>query len=463
MKRTIAISWIILVLGIFQAHGQSDTLHWFAAPDITNGHSDQPIFLRIVNGSLANRVVVSMPADPTFPTFTLNIPASQSRSIDLTPYKAKVESGTSGTVTSKGIKISATYRVQAFYEIVSNGNNKDLFSLKGQNGIGTNFIIPGQNHWWNDSLKYNPKPFHAVDIVATQDGTQVTIIPTTKIRGVSSPVGQPFTVTLRKGETYSLKGQYYSPFKKLIGTEVNSNKPIAITYCDDSNKSYFYGGCSDVMGDQIVPLNILGTEYVAVRGHLNGVFGGKDRVFITATQNNTKIYIAGNTTPYATINKGQVVGIPFVSSDAGHIVTNNPVYVMQVSGFGCEVGCAILPPVFCTGSNEVEVFRTSSEDFYLLILVKAGGETGFWTTMSNTTLIRPQDFLNVPGTGGQWKYLRKKVDNNNNNLPNGGSARIGNNVSRFHLSVINGGNSTGCLFGYFSDFIRVRTDPIYHY
>ena len=48
-------------------------------------------------------------------------------------------------------------------------------------------------------------------------------------------------------------------------------------------------GCTDLMGDQIVPTDLLGTEYIAIRGFLNG----DDRVYVVATEDNTLVSIGG--------------------------------------------------------------------------------------------------------------------------------------------------------------------------
>ena len=51
--------------------------------------------------------------------------------------------------------------------------NQDIFSLKGRNALGFEFYAPMQNVWNNGT--YDPLPFSAVDIVATEDNTVITI------------------------------------------------------------------------------------------------------------------------------------------------------------------------------------------------------------------------------------------------------------------------------------------------
>ena len=69
-----------------------------------------------------------------------------------------------------------------------------------------------------------------------------------------------------------------------------SNKNVAITYYDDSMSGVPFGGCADTGGDQIIPINLLGTWYVAVQGfsyhnsNNSGSVPPYDPVFVTRSQ-----------------------------------------------------------------------------------------------------------------------------------------------------------------------------------
>ena len=50
-------------------------------------------------------------------------------------------------------------------------------------------------------------------------------------------------------------------------------------------------------------------------------------------------------------------------------VGDKPIYVIHVSGFGCELGEAIIPPLNCAGSDQVSFTRTNSQTFILNVLI----------------------------------------------------------------------------------------------
>ena len=75
------------------------------------------------------------------------------------------------------------------------------------------------------------------------------------------------------------------------------------------------------------------------------------------------------------------------------------------------------------------------------------------------TLLQASDFIAVPGTGGQWVCSRKYYSNFDFQI--GQNYRVQNVARNFHLGIINGGSTTGCLYGYFTDFSVVDTGLIY--
>src|SRR5690606_32658840 len=113
---------------------------------------------------------------------------------------------------------------------------------------------------------------------------------------------------------------------------------------------------------QIVPVNLLGTEYIAMRGRLPSPF---DQVFITASQNGTTI--THNGVIVATINAGATYQLQ-VATPSSYIQTNHPVSVWQLSGIGCEVGACQLPQIECTGSSSVSYTRATDADLYFNLL-----------------------------------------------------------------------------------------------
>lgn len=434
-------------------YSQSGVEFWFVAPQVTDGHVDRPIALRISSYGTAASVTVSQPANPGFNPIVVGVAANSTVSVDLTANITTIENSPANTVLNFGIHILATADIACYYEVETN-NNTDIFALKAGNALGTRFYVPGQSFW--KSGNYTPMPVNAIDIVATENNTNVTITPSKAAVGHAANV--PFSITLNRGQTYSLQAANSTANDKLGGTLVTSDKNVAITISDDSGYNSSYGGCKDLMGDQMIPMNRIGTEYIVMKGFL-GTNGNKDdKVYLLATQNNTSVMLDGSGTSF-TLNEGDQYEIS-LSNPTVYIQSDKDIYVMHVTGFGCEIGAAILPSVYCTGSRQVSFTRSKDESFYMIVLVPNQGE-GYFKINGISTLLTAADFTNVAGTAGNWKAARKYFSKND--LPKNQAYVVTNSEGKFHLGIINGGSNTGCMYGYFTDFGKVETEPIYHY
>ena len=360
--------------------------------------------------------------------------ANDSYVLDLTAFIDIIENKPSKTVLDYGIKIVSTSEIMVYYEVSPSCNcNPDIFALKGSNALGNSFITPYQsfNNSWSGY-------YAGFNIVASEDDTEVSIVLTQDSEGIIA--GEEFSVNLDKGQTYSIKVSNNVGSESLSGTTINSNKNISVTIHEDS-LSGPYGGCGDLVGDQLIPIELLGHEYIAIKGYLYG----PDKVYVTAQNNNTSVQVDG--VQFTTLDALETVEIT-LSNSSVYIYTSEPTYVLHMSGFGCEVGQAILPPLDCTGSYDVSVVRSTSEFFALNILAPAGSENDFYIEGSILT-IDANDFNYVPGSNQNWIYAQLDFTDliNVNDV-----IRVLNSDSRFHMGLIHGGSTSGCRYGYFSDF-----------
>jgi len=430
---------------------QTDVSFWFAAPEVSVSVNsfDIPIVLRISTSNLPSTVTVSQPANISFIPIVVAIPANSTASVDLSASLNTIETKPPNTVLNYGIHIVATQQVTVYYEVVSSycGCNPEIYALKGQNALGTYFLIPSQTYY-NNSPSYSPVPYSSFNIIATDDGTDVTISPSNDIVGHTA--GVPFVITLDSGQVYSATASSQAGALHLQGSVVNSTKPIAITYSDDLLMGP--GGCADLAGDQIVPVNITGMQYIVARGGLN-----IERVAILGTQANTDIYLDGNPIPVANIGLGQTYEFT-LANPSGYITSSNPVYCLHVSGNGCEIGAALLPQIECTGSNQVGFTRSSTVPFYLNLVVRTTS-TGFFELNGNTTYITSPMFSLVPGTGGQWSFAHLPF--NTTQVPvNAASIIKLTNGDVFQMGILNGDIGGGCSYGYFSDFNSLNPNAV---
>ena len=447
--KTITII-IFLFLAAFKSFAQTDTEFWFAAPNVTTGHDGGSLAfnIRFSTFDLPAEVTISIPANPDFEPIVRNLDANDTETVGIDPddYFDFFANFPPVQVRNRGVLIEATNNITAYFEI-STPYNPDIYSLKGNNALGTEFYVPFQNRFPNGS--YTPEPYSSIDIVATQDNTVITVNPTNPV--LFHGTGE-FTITLNKGQTYSIvphdhQGDGQLPENRLGGTKVTSNNPIAIITSDDSVIGQPLG-CRDVLGDQIIPTDIIGTEYIAMKGRLTI----PEYFYVIATQDNTEIYL--DTEYEETIDEGETFRHEF-TKDFYHIETNHPAYVYHVAGFGCEMGAAILPPInICTGSSQVSFTRSKGESFFLNILVRAGAEDGFILN-DDETLINADDFSPVYGTTdwlvGEFEFGEAVIGVGDHSL-------IQNTKDVFHLGIINGAGATGVLYGYFSDFNEMEID-----
>jgi len=499
-------TWLLTLaclLAMFSAFAQTDREFWFVAPEVTTTHYDfvyyneykheyrggEPTFLRISTRELASTVTIEMPANTAnFPPITVTIPPNSTQSINLTDLvgQDQIENKyQAGGLNNKGIHITSTELITVYYEVATT-NNTDLFALKGKNALGTEFYCPFQNvsknntnwslHWKAAQLgeKYPTPAYSAIDIVATHDNTQVWIVPSKRTFENKLP-GIPYMITLDEGETYTVGPEAYvpswyggqstfSPYPedRLAGTKITSNYPIAVTISDDSMK-FPSNGCYDLFGDQLVPTDIIGYEYIALRGQLDmsgraaGMSG--EQLYILATKNATKIYIGG--VLKTILNEGQTYFYEFADSDyAVHITSDedHPFYVLHISGFGCEMGGAFLPPTSaCTGSTQIGFTRSTTAGFFLNLMVRKDAFDGFLLN-GTPILTNLSDWTAIP-TDPNW--VATIVD-----LTSGGlvatnkQSLIVNTKDIFHMGVINGNKTGGCRFGYFSDYNKLVIDAI---
>ncbi|MFK7950131.1 MAG: gliding motility-associated C-terminal domain-containing protein [Saprospiraceae bacterium] len=407
---------------------QADTDFWFVAPEVDVSHGDDPIFLRLTTDNQAATVTISQPANLGGISITQTIGAGTTNSINLTAFKAIVENQPANTILNYGIHIQSTTPITAYYE-VANNLNPEIFPLKGSSALGQFFYLPGQDDYANQVGT------PAFDIVATENNTTVTITPSDPIVGHAANI--PFTITLNAGETFSCVGTNTGATATLAGSKITSDKPIAVTHSDDS---LFNNGAWDLIGDQIVPVDILGTEYIAIKG-----WATDERVYIVATENNTTFYLNGNTTSPININAGQLLSYP-ISGNAMYINSDKPIYVMHLSGHGTEMGDALLPPIECTGSDKIGFVRTGSGTLTVLVATTVGNEGNFLVNGNGTTL-QAAAFFPIPGNPN---WVGARLDLSVTQAPVGNNT-IENTSGLFHLGIL---NEVGLSseYGYFSSY-----------
>lgn len=442
MKTTLSLNttpFFLALLLIFSTSfvnvAQVDTLFWFAAPEVAASEGESPIHLRFMTYQNPATITVSLPANGAFIPITLTIPANNTNSVDLTPFLSLIESPAGDIVANSGLKIESTAQIGAFYELGAT-TNKEIFSLKGGKALGTNFYTPFQKHWNNAST--TPASFSSIDIVASENNTTVLITPRTAIIGHAQDV--TFSVILNEGETYSARDMNTLGSTSLAGSIISSNKPIAVTVFSGALTE---GTCSNSMGDQITNTNFTGQDFAINKGT-----SSFDRVYILAIQNGTGLTINNSSTTTALINWGETYEID-LNDPQTYIQTTKPVYVWHASGYGCELTGAQVPHFSCAGTYSTAFTRTSSDSLGLFLYTRSGFENQF-SINGNASLITAPQFVNVPGTSGNYKMAA--IYFSTADIAVGSYNEVTNSGDIFGLGMIQGNDGTGAGYAYLSQF-----------
>lgn len=444
--RLTAIAWLLLLF-CASSYAQIDTEFWFAVPYLTNSHdnSQQDGKGKICITSMADTacVVISQPAIPsTSPAYvapiSIILPPFTSRDISVGTGVNMLRRSTQNGKSQMGIHIESDKSVAAYF--VQQNANSEIYTMKGRNALGTHFLVPQQTQYSNEG-SVQAKP--AIEIVATEDNTTISI--QASVLTASNP-NTSWQVTLNRGETYTILGKNNTAAAHLGGTIITSDKPIAVNTSDDS---LLAGGSYDLVGDQLVPTDLLGSEYIAIKRSSSNerlyLFTLPNRPITFSLNGGALQTMAGGTS--ATITLGQA---------ATYIQADDQFVAFQLTGNGGELGGTVLPQLDCTGSYDVVVkSRFTTHD--LILLVKTPYTFDF--TLNGVplqTALPSALFRSIPNTG--WSYC---VLNNFTKYGTGGVAHIANSQALFHLSVMEyGGNDGTCSYGYFSGYSTLMLEPV---
>lgn len=477
MRSTKSIVLLLALLVPLLAHGQIGTEFWFAAPNVSQAHYNNSIPLNLHITAIYNtHVTISRPADLSFVPVEFDLNAQQSQLIQLNSilgineievYERDISAG--NFKQPNGFLITSTPgEITAYYELAGYLNT-DIIALKAANALGTHFWASTQrkykNHGYSDD-------FSGFVVVATEDGTTVNVDPNGN--NLQFHGSTPFSVTLNKGQTFAVRAAGQAPAQHIFGIEVTSNKKIAITVFDDSMQIDDGGGSWDIFSDQIVPVELVGLEYIVLKGNVEDqVADPKDgeAIFICPTEDNTEIFIDGTSIGTMALAGG------YLSYDiknlATHVRTTKPVYVNHITGYSTgggtrELGGAILPSIDnCTGSHSVTIKRTPAPGFFYFNNLMVRNDTATGSPDRNQAIYHftysIDGGLPIAMNPNHFTYIMDSAFAYYDRVKAGGAAyynsvsdnqilHVENDLERFHLGAMQGDYSDGCRYGYFSDY-----------
>lgn len=343
MKNTKRLLFFLFVSMLcVSSFAQQDTEFWFAAPYINSNHGNtSPYRLVVFAFDEDATITISMPANPDFTPIVRSIEANSCANIVLANNKTDGDAKITAKfnqINRRGLLVTSTSNVECYYQI--DGANSEAFSLKGKNALGTDFFVVGQKLFGNSSRF--PTARSSVHIVASEDDTKVEIIPSGELL---DNISDTILVLLNKGETYAIASATADAASNIVGTQIKSSAPIAVTVNDDSVTPNG-GNHVDDIGEQLLPVDFAGTEFVVVSGA-----NTYDMCIVYALEDNTNI--SASTGENCVINEGEYKNFSMNGIEVISVQTSRPVMVFQllsaISGGG-ELGGTVIPHVQCTGS-----------------------------------------------------------------------------------------------------------------
>ncbi len=456
--------YLLLLTVMTAVNGQIGREFWFAAPDVWEGYGDAPVVLRVTTFEQAATVTISLPAQGGKVLSVKTVAPYSHLGIQLN--KADVENSPANQVNNKGLLISSTANIAAYYD-VSAIDNPDKFVLKEDNALGYNFFVPSQNVYGNNA-EFGGNANEKAEIVATEDNTIVTITPSVAITGHAANI--PYTINLNRGQSYCIECRDIASGASLAGTQISADKRIAVTISDDAIIEDVNSFPNDLIGDQLIPVHVIGNEYVAINTskaassykNQNSV----QKVFVLAIEDNTMVFTNNTTKNTKALQKGEMAEFD-ISDHALYIYATKKVYAYQLTGLvnpnvptvANEIGSAVLPSYSCNGSSSVSFTRIFNRDFWVNIIIKRKDVKNFVLYDNEGNDINVIKYINswqtVPGQDtGQEAWVCCAV--NLNNISTGVPYRLENTSGMFHLCILDESDSDatggGTSFGYFSSY-----------
>ncbi|WP_267406940.1 MULTISPECIES: T9SS type B sorting domain-containing protein [unclassified Chryseobacterium] len=374
MKKILSFFLIFYIFSTTFA--QLDREHWFA-----------PMVDRTGNPNQYQKLYMSTNRTTPFPVSiynnniligTVNISKNNPQKFDvLRDYIITTQQTNLFTPTTKGLYLKAEFPFYANLRF-SVFNHAEIITSKGIPSTGKLFYVATA-----PITVINPILNFMTSILATEDNTTVTISnykPTTQFsNGTTGTTTPTMTVTLNKGQSYIIDGvgNLSGNADGFIGAKIVSNKNVNIT---NGNFNGQYAGnfpsSSDILMDQAVPVDRLGSEFALVKGNGN-VGANMEGAIVVATEDNTQIYVNNEIPPVATINTGQYYVVPdskYQLQGSGHynlyMKTSKNAYVYQIlagdSGSGNETatgGFNFIPALNCYLPKQINELGFINENF----------------------------------------------------------------------------------------------------
>ncbi len=458
MKRFL-LSFVLLFFTFNTLFAQKDTEHWIA-PFYYSQPYTQALYLS--TDSTTPIVVTVYSANTSLGTVTISKSSPQIFTI---PTSAISTNSTAEAFTpiDKGLYITGSKPFFCTLRMVSSTTHAEIVTSKGKAGIGKEFYVA------STPSTATSNNFTAA-VMATENNTTVTATWNGFISFFGgSPAGNSQTFTLNKGQSFIFAGSAgaAAPF---MGAKIVSDKPVTLT---NGNVNGNFGAStaagSDAILDQSVPTERLGSTFAMVR--TRSTTADLEGAIVVATQNDTKIFLNGSTTPIATLNQGEWYRISgdnyLLQGTNGHynmfVSTSKNAYLYQlvsVNDSSATCGYNYIPPLNCFLPRKIDEIGLVNEmplgtggsstvpsgsNVKLNILTEAGATVTY--TSNGGTPITPTAAQGPYTLTGNTAWVTYAIE--------GVSGTIKIESNKAVTAGINGGYNTSGYGGYFAGFSSI--------
>ncbi len=300
---------------------------WFGFMESRNYHSGHYVEVTLTSPYSCNYVITignSGTIAPIVGTVSPNLP-TQVR-ID---WKL-VEATGSETIQERAIHLTSDNPMNV-YALNYDVNSADVALIFPTSALGNEYFAA----CYEPHIRENSNGSYADGrnseflVVASEDNTKVTIVPT-KVTDQLKPANEPFEITLNKGEFYQVQSMNHNNLAgqgDLTGSYVKSDKPVAFysgslstTVPADANSC-----CWDHLYEQIPPIQAWGSYFMAVPLKSRQ----KDTYRVLAGYDNTIVNVGS--TRYTLARKGEFIEFMLDYNDPRIIQSSKPILLVQYS------------------------------------------------------------------------------------------------------------------------------------
>ncbi len=297
---------------------------WIGFPNMGTFHVSSKRCELFITSETNTSVTVSIPQLGWTQNFIVT--ANQTTTIPL-PVNM-VEHTTSEVIENRGVEVISPDTISVF-AIAFQEYTADATVIYPKQSLGTGYRTCGYEGL---SVFGSPDINSELLIVATEDGTQVTITPACSTYG-GRPAGIPFSINLNAGQSFQVLAATFN--LDLTGSIVEATdssgscRPFAVF--SGSTCVNIPAGCTacDILYEQAIPVSNWGKTYFAVPFS----FASQYTLRVLADQNNTSYSIDGG--PATILNAGQFTEINNITGTQC-ITANQPLCVAQyMQGVTC--------------------------------------------------------------------------------------------------------------------------------